>query len=237
MEIEKKYIISPTSSGLSLFQECKRCWWLIKNTDWERPTPPFPGLPGGVDKALKKHYDRFRTQNLLPPEINAHPKYNTLKPFDDQAKLKEFRRSRWRKDNIKQKGLAYKDETLQSILQGGLDDLLKTTDGKIVVIDYKTRAIPPTEETVEWSRLQLNVYSFLLQKLKEETEDYALLIYYWPKRIKPNGDLQFNTEIKEIKIDKDLVLSTWKEAVDTINSPSCPTTICEKGWCKDVPQP
>ena len=62
---------------------------------------------------------------------------------------------------------------------------------------------------------------------------YALLIYYWPEKIKRNGDLQFNTEIKEIDIDIDLVISTWKDAVDTINSPSCPKTIsCEEKWCE-----
>ena len=66
MEIEKKYILSPTS-GLAFSQECKRCWWLSKNTDWNRPTYGFPGLPGGMDEILKKYYDEFRTKNLLPP--------------------------------------------------------------------------------------------------------------------------------------------------------------------------
>jgi len=233
MEIEKKFILSPTS-GLTFYKECERCWWLTKNTDWKRPTYGFPTLPGGIDKILKKYYDEFRTQNLLPPEISTHPKYKTLKPFHNQTKLTEYRRSRWRKAKIEEQGLVYKDENLRSILHGGIDELLETADGKLVVLDYKTRALPPKENTVEWSRLQLNTYTFLLQKLGHKTENYALLIYYWPEKIKQNGDFQFNSEIKEINIDIDLVLSTWKDAVNTINPPSCPTTTCE--WCEYFPK-
>jgi len=233
MTIEKKYILSP--SALNNFQECKRCWWLTKNSDWEQPTSPFPSLPTGVDRVLKIHYDKFRTKKLLPSEISTHPKYKTLKPFPDQTKLENYRRSFWRKKKIEEKGLAYKDEKLQSILHGGIDELLETSNGKLVVLDYKTRGTPPNEDTIEWSRLQLNTYSFLLQKLGYKTENYALLIYYWPEKIKLNGDLQFSTEIKEINIDIDLVLSTWKDAVNTINSTSCPKTTCQ--WCEYVPQP
>ena len=34
---------------------------------------------------------------------------------------------------MKEQGLAYKDENLQSILHGGIDELLETADGKLVV--------------------------------------------------------------------------------------------------------
>ena len=147
MEIEKKFILSPTS-GLTFYKECERCWWLTKNTDWKRPTYGFPTLPGGIDKILKKYYDEFRTQNLLPPEISTHPKYKTLKPFYNQTKLTEYRRSRWRKAKIEEQGLVYKDENLRSILHGGIDELLETADGKLVVLDYKIRALPPNTKII-----------------------------------------------------------------------------------------
>jgi ATP-dependent exoDNAse (exonuclease V) beta subunit len=95
---------------------------------------------------------------------------------------------------MKEQGLAYKYENLQSILHGGIDELLETADGKLVLLDYKTRALPPNENTVEWSRLQLNTYTFLLQKLGYETENYALLIYYWPEKIKQNEDFECFTK-------------------------------------------
>ena len=87
-------------------------------------------------------------QNFLPSKISIHPKYKTLKPFHNQSKLTEYRRSRWRNSKIEEQGLAYKDENLQSILHGGIDELLETADGKLVVLDYKTRALPPNTKII-----------------------------------------------------------------------------------------
>ena len=236
MEIEKKFILSPSS--LSNFsKDCERCWWLTKNTDWARPEYRFPGITYRMDKVLKDFSDELRKSKTLPPDILKNPKYSHLKPFPYQDKVKEYRRERWRKTKIDEGGLAYKDENLQSILHGGLDDLfMNPTNKKVVVLDYKTRGKPPDESIIERSRLQINTYTFLLQQLGHKTEDYGLLMYYWPKEInEQSGDFEFNSEIKEINIDIDLVLSTWKDAIHVINSPSCPTTTCE--WCEYFPQP
>ena len=49
---------------------------------------------------------------------------------------------------MKEQGLAYKDENLQSILHGGIDELLETADGKLVVLDYKIRALPSNTKII-----------------------------------------------------------------------------------------
>ncbi|ODS30309.1 MAG: hypothetical protein SCARUB_04585 [Candidatus Scalindua rubra] len=60
--------LSPTT-GLNLFRNCPRCFWLHYNKQVRRPRGIFPSLPGGMDLVIKKYFDRYRGK--LPPEIEG----------------------------------------------------------------------------------------------------------------------------------------------------------------------
>ena len=78
------YKLSPSS--LTLFEECKRCFWLHHHGK-KRPETPFPTLPSGMDRILKIHFDKFRDKKKLPPEICKNKECKNLKLFDNSSLL------------------------------------------------------------------------------------------------------------------------------------------------------
>lgn len=130
-----------SNSRLNLFKDCKRCFWLSFNSEWRRPSTIFPSLPGGFDEvALRPYYDSFRGTNTLPLEL-SRPCYDGVKKqtltninlFPDQTKMEDYRSKSYKR------GLIHQDKSLQSILNGALDELLITDEDKLVVLDYKTK--------------------------------------------------------------------------------------------------
>ncbi|MBI4441132.1 hypothetical protein HY639_03120 [Candidatus Woesearchaeota archaeon] len=63
------YQLSPTS--LDMYNDCPKCFWLKMNKKIDRPDTPFPSLPSGMDKVIKRHFDAYRQQHLLPPELEG----------------------------------------------------------------------------------------------------------------------------------------------------------------------
>lgn len=61
-----------SASRLTLFIECRRCFWLEHRAGIARPKTPFPTLPSGIDLVLKRRYDQYRAAGTLPPELDGH---------------------------------------------------------------------------------------------------------------------------------------------------------------------
>ena len=55
---EKKLELSPTS-GLKLFLECPRCFWLRYREGDHRPDTIFPSIQGGMYRIIKDYFDYF----------------------------------------------------------------------------------------------------------------------------------------------------------------------------------
>ena len=214
------YKLSPSS--LNLMEECPRCFWLHFH-DKKRPAGIFPSLPSGMDGILKKHFDKFRDKEQLPPELKECPECKGCKLFDDKETLKEWR------NNLK--GISYKDKE-GNLLHGAVDNIL-IRGKKLIVLDYKTRGFPLKGDTAEHYQNQLNIYAFLLRKNGYETEDYAFLLFYVPKEVKETGEVIFDTQLIKMKIDVSEAEKTWKKALRLLND-NCPTLPkgkeCE--WCE-----
>ena len=179
-------------STLSLMRECPRCFWLSEHDVWQRPTGIFPSLPSGMDGVLKKHFDKFMEKGKLPPELYNNSECKNLKLFDNKELLKEWRNSR--------KGLWFEDDN-GNILHGGIDNLLvNKTNNKLIVLDYKTRGFPCKDDTHEHYQDQLNIYAYLLEKLGHDVENFAYLLFYYPKEVLETGEVVFDTLLKKMKI-------------------------------------
>src|SRR3989344_674773 len=166
------YKLSPSS--LSLMEDCPRCFWLAKHGVWKRPNGIFPSLPSGMDMILKTHFDGFRDEGQLPPELHkSECRKNGCKLFKDSEKLKIWR------SNLK--GIRWEDGK-GNILHGAVDNIL-TKGKKLIVLDYKTRGFPLKEDTPEHYKDQLDIYNFLLRKNGYETENYSFLLFYYPKEV------------------------------------------------------
>jgi len=206
--------ISPSS--INLMEECPRCFWLAIHDKWKRPQGIFPSLPSGMDGILKVHFDKFMEKGELPPEIREECKDCRL--FDDKEKLKIWR------SNFK--GIQYTEGDI--MLRGAVDNLL-VKNGKLIVLDYKTRGFPLKDDTHEHYKVQMDLYNFLLRKNGYSTENYSYLLFYYPNKVNDNGEVVFDTKLIKTKVgDGEKV---FKKAVNVINCKE-PKEKCE--WCGGV---
>lgn len=210
--------LSPTT-GLSLFLECPRCFWLRYNEKVHRPDTVFPSLPGGMDRIIKVYFDSYRKLSQLPPEIEG--KVSGLL-FPDQEKLDDWRN--WRR------GLNFTDEGLGATLNGAVDDLLQ--DGEYVIpLDYKTRGSAPKEGASEqYYRTQLDTYVFLLQKNGMKTREYAYLVYYYPDKISDSHTVKFSVDVVKVETDGQRAYKIFSDAVACLKGP-IPKSHTECGFC------
>ena len=217
------YKLSP--SGLNLFKECPRCFWLTQHKVWKRPSGIFPSLPSGMDKILKVHFDKFMEKGILPPEIAENKECKGMKLFNDKEKLKVWQ------SNFK--GVSWTDKEGNE-LHGAVDNILVSgKEKKLIVLDYKTRGYAVKDDTAEHYRLQQNVYNFLLRKNSYETEDFFFLLFYVPREVMPTGEVIFDTELVKMKVDVKNAEKVWRNALEMLNE-KCPEKNDECLWCKEV---
>lgn len=202
--------VSLSPSRLNRFAECPRCFWLQVNEGVDRPSAPFPSLPGGMDRAIGAHFDRCRRDGGLPPELDGEVDA-VLEP--DRTFLERCRA--WQTDPT------YVDEDLGVVLRGALDDLLRTPDGSLVVLDYKTRGHPPRGDSgaPEYYARQVGCYALILHSNGHHTADHGLLLYYYPDAVAADGAFRFHTELRRVPIDLEGVRGEIQAAVETLRGP------------------
>jgi len=186
--------------------ECERCFWLKVNEKVKRPSGPFPSLPGGVDDKIKDHFDSFRDREESPPELRD----TDLQLFEDQKFLEKARS--WRTEP------KWRDPETDAVLRGGVDDLLVDSEGRIVVLDYKTRGYPPKGENgaPDYYSRQVNLYNLILRKNGYKTADYGLILYFYPEGFE-DDEFVFQTELRKIRVDTGKAIRMVREAVQTLD--------------------
>lgn len=220
---EKSILLSPNS--LNLYLDCAHCFWLDKRMGIKRP-PPYPyALNSAVDELLKEEFDTYRKRKdkhplLLDNNIKAHL-------FPNQKLLNQWR------SNFS--GIRYSDPELQATLFGAVDDVLEFEDGKLAPLDYKSTG-SKVANVYDRFQLQLDVYTFLLEKNGFQTPRKGYLAFYIVD--KNNGfvdRLPFKKEIHEIETNPEEVYEIFKEAVQILKQPTPPphNSDCQFGkWLK-----
>lgn len=186
----KNFQVSP--SGLNLFKDCPRCFWLEKVRNIKRPRGIFPSLPSGMDRVIKSYFDIYRAKGTLPPELLQRNEFRGVSLFENLAQLERWRN--WRT------GLEYLAGNTR--LFGALDDLLLKGD-LYIPFDYKTKGSPTNEEdATKYYQTQLDCYALMLEANGLKTVGYGFLLYYSPKVVGENGNVSF--EIQPIKIETNI---------------------------------
>jgi len=196
--------LSPSS--LNLLENCPRCFWLKLVKKVSRPRGAFPSLPSGVDGVLKKHFDHYMRLGALPPELKKEGL--DCKLFDDEKLLMIWRANF--------KGITWQDEQSGVLLRGAVDNILEK-DGKLIVLDFKTKGFAVKEGDEHYYQDQLNCYNLLLRKNGYQTEDYAYLLYYVPEKILENGDFVFNTKLVKMTVNVEHAENLFRKAVEVLN--------------------
>ncbi|MFA5133406.1 MAG: PD-(D/E)XK nuclease family protein [Patescibacteria group bacterium] len=204
--------LSPTS-GLNLYNECPRCFWMQYNKGVHRPRGIFPSLPGGMDEVIKKYFDKFRgSKKGLPPELVGKV---DGKLMPDLKLMNEWRN--WRT------GMEYHDKKNNAVLFGALDDCL-LEGNTYIPLDYKTRGYPPgtVEESQRYYGTQLDSYALLLWANGYKVAPYAYLVYYYPQEVSENGVVKFNVEPKKLEVSPKRVKGLFEEALRCLAGPMPP---------------
>ncbi|MEK6962981.1 MAG: PD-(D/E)XK nuclease family protein [Nanoarchaeota archaeon] len=199
MKTNKTYRVSP--STLAIYNECKTCFYEHIHGR-RRPASIFPSLPRGMDRCFKALYDENRRLETLPPEISS---LGNAKLYPDQAKIDQWRNP-WQ-------GLKW--HTSEGVLQGAVDEVLEI-NGLLSPLDFKTRSGPPRPETINYYKLQISVYTLLLQKIGHPTSPVGFLLFYHPHQAGPNGLVTFETTLVKVDVDLTKAEQTFKEALSLL---------------------
>ncbi len=211
-------LLSP--SRLGRYADCPRCFWLAEREGLRRPSGPFPSLPGGMDREIRAHFDRFRGRGALPPALEGRVDERLVADQDLLDAARDWRR-----------GPALRDEALDVVLRGGVDDLLRADDGSLVVLDYKTRGSPPKGDSAPaYYVRQLNCYALLLRAAGHPTADHAYLLYYHPDAVLDGGDVAFHTDVVRVDVDVAAARALLADAVATLRG-SLPPAAADCDFC------
>ena len=192
-------------SGLKLFLECPRCFWLDTHHKIKRP-PGYPfTLSIAVDHLVKKEFDKYRAEGHLPPVLKDYG-------IKDAKLYNGENLSEWR-NNFK--GISYFDEDLNANLYGAVDDVLEFSDGSLGVIDYKSSGAKEITIYDDYQK-QMDVYNYILKQNGYETYPEAFFVFY--KVIKEGetgfaNALKFTEEVRPVKVNTDWVGPTFEKAV------------------------
>lgn len=203
-------------SGLKLFLECPRCFWLDLHHKIKRP-PGYPfTLSIAVDYLVKKEFDTYREKGQLPPVLKNYG-------IKDAKLYNGDNLSEWR-NNFK--GISYFDESLNAYLYGAVDDVLEFSDGSLGVIDYKSSGAKEITIYDDYQK-QMDVYNYILKQKGYETYPEAFFVFY--KVIKEGetgfgNALKFTEEVRPVKVNTEWVGRTFENAVELARSDTPPAS-------------
>jgi CRISPR/Cas system-associated exonuclease Cas4 (RecB family) len=113
------------------------------------------------------------------------------------------------------KTLYYEDAETGLKLKGLPDEYLDVT-GVIVPFDHKTKSKAPTEVHPSY-QLQLDCYTFLLEKNGFKTINKAYLAFYYPEDCEIHDGMDIKVEIVEVKTNPEIVLKLIEKAFKVLN--------------------
>src|SRR3990167_3114800 len=128
-------------SALSIFRDCKLCFYNDRIKKLSRPRGIFSSLPNGIDGLLKKKLEVYR--GSLPPVLNV-PELQGFQLYagTDLAKMRN-----WKTNPLKMQ------DTKGNIIVGAFDDLLfNPNTQEYAFLDYKTKGTEPDQAYCEMSK-------------------------------------------------------------------------------------
>jgi hypothetical protein len=214
-----------SKSTLEEYVRCPRCWWLSKTQNLKVPDGIRAGVPMGIDRVLKGHYDAHRAAKTVPPELVGKIP-GGLYP-GDRMSLADMRN--WRK------GLAVAVGPYE--LSTAFDDLLYNPATKLYnMFDAKSKAkLTNEEDTMRYYQTQADAYDLALNANGYPTDGWGYFAYYSPLNVAPLPVVQdvpehtvvpftWNCQVVRIRVDhariRDLVARAGKCLEGKLPDPS-----------------
>lgn len=198
----KRITLSP--STLNIFRDCPRCFWLHINRNIKRPRGAFPSIASGLDGVIKEYFDSYRKKATLPPLLGNKVEGRLIPHLPNK--------------------LFFHDNSKNVLLMGMLDEcLILPPDNTYVPLDHKTRRSFP-QETHPAYKLQMDVYTLLLEKNNYKTNGLAYLLYFVPGYGKLHEGIPFDVKLIEVKTSVDRALDIFHMAIESLKGPVPPAS-------------
>lgn len=145
-------------TGIELFIECPRCFYLDKRKGIGRP----PGLPfnlnSAVDALLKKEFDQYRKKEK-PHPLMVENQVDAIPFFHPELE-------KWRTNFT---GIRFHHIPTNLLVFGAVDDVWINSQKELIVVDYKSTAKNEAITSLDqpWHagyKRQLEVYQWLLRQ-------------------------------------------------------------------------
>jgi len=174
----------------------------LKRHNIKQPDTYPLALNNCMDALLKAEFDGCRAAGKSHPLLEEFGVSARL--FPDMTKLQEWR------NNFQ--GLRWIDPASGHTLFGAVDDILEFPDGSLAVMDYKSSGAASIH-VYDSYQLQMDVYTFLLQKLGYPTAPKAFFAFFVAARDQGfQGRLPFRGTVVEVSPNPERVLPLFAQA-------------------------
>ncbi len=191
------------------------------------PGYPF-SLNSAVDALLKKEFDIHRANNT------AHP---LMKEYGvDAIPFSHSKMDEWR-DSLR-RGITIPIEGTKVVVTGGVDDVWKSADGKLIIVDYKaTSKSGEVSLDAPWQdgyKRQMEIYQWLFRKNGFDVSDTGYFVYCNGDADKKAFDakLEFNIKLLPYDGDDSWVERTIRDAIECLNLDAIPKSGEDCDYCK-----
>jgi len=209
------------------FIECPRCFYMDRRLGVSRP-PQIPfTLNTAVDALLKKEFDVHRAAGTPHPLMQEYGL--DAVPFQDE------RMDEWR-DSLR-RGITVPVDGTNVVVTGGVDDVWKGSDGKLIIVDYKaTSKNGEVNLDSEWQdayKRQLEVYQWLFRKNGFDVSDTGYFVYANGDTDKEafDGMLEFDIKLLPYEGSDSWVEPTIYKAIETLKSNTLPESSDNCDYC------
>jgi CRISPR/Cas system-associated exonuclease Cas4 (RecB family) len=222
---EEPFTIS--RSGIDLFTQCPRCFYIEKRLGTSRP-PGYPfSLNNAVDALLKKEFDAHRANRSAHPLMKKY-KIDAI-PYDHE-KLEEWRNSRTQ-------GIKFFYQPANLIVRGGVDDIWLNNKKELHIVDYKaTSKSTEVNLDAEWQKgykRQVEVYQWLFRRNDFPVSNIAYFVYCNGDADKEafDGKLEFDIKVIPYEGNDDWIEGTLGKIKECLESDKLPESGKDCDYC------
>jgi len=214
-------------SGLELFLNCPRCFYLDKKLGIGRP-PGYPfSLNSAVDHLLKLEFDIHRANGSKHPLIE---KYGV-----DAQPVAHADLEKWRHNFT---GVQYFHAKTNFTIYGAIDDLWINSKGEYIVVDYKatsknSKIVELNQDWQDGYKRQMEIYQWLLRQNKYKVSNIGYFVYCNGLTDKKafDGKLEFDITLIPYQGSDDWVEKTIVEAHKCLNKKTLPKANKQCPYC------
>ena len=214
-------------SKVESFINCERCFYLDRRLGINQ-VPGFPfNINSAVDELLKREFDQYR-ENAKPHPYMIEAGINAIPYQHDKL-------DKWRENFV---GVQYLHETSNFLLHGAIDDVWKTDEGELIVVDYKATSkkdkVNINAPSQQGYKRQMEFYQWLLRKNGFQVSNRGYFVYCNGRRDRDafNAKVEFDVDLLPYDGNDNWVESTIEKIAVCLNQDEIPDPNENCAQCK-----